>query len=199
MRGYFLSLDQRLDALVRATRSVSVRKETEAVNGFACHVIDAATDHGRVCLWIDPAHGYQAARVTLTVTAGNRRGPQLVPPGSSERRSWEVTRFAQKNDAWVPMEMKTSGQMELGRGDFSRGAATSRCTEIVLNPDHDGLHSFDWKYDPELKDGTLIHEIGEGGIEQARYVWQGGKMVPDTSWHPRGRGAPVKKSSPRKP
>ncbi len=199
MRGYLFATDRRLDALVRTARSSLVRKDTETVNRSACYVIDAVTDQGKVCLWIDPAHGYQAAKVTLRVTAGNNRHGQRVPPGMSHQRSLEVTRFEQKGNVWVPMEMKSSDQLELGRGEYSRSAGTYKCTEVILNPDHDALHSFDWTYDPELKEGTLIHEVGEGGIERARYVWRGGQMVPDTSWHPRGRGAPASKSPPRQP
>jgi hypothetical protein len=187
MRGYLSAIDRRLDALVRTARILSVRTETETINGSACYVIDAVTDQGKVCLWIDPAHGYLAAKVTLSVIAGNSRLGQRVPAGTSDQRSLEVTRFEQKGVVWVPMAMKSFDQLELGRGEFSHSSTTYKCTEVIFNPDHDALHSFDWTHDPELKDGTLIHQIGPGGFEQARFVWQGGKPVPDTSWHRRGR------------
>ncbi len=197
-RGYFPETDRRLDVLARSARSLSVRKQTEAVNGSDCYVIDAATDQGRLCLWIDPAHGYQAARVTLNVSPGNVRLGQVVPGGMSIRRAFAVTRFDQKGGVWVPMEIKLVEQMQLSAREFSHSSATMKCTEAVLNPEHDALHSFDWMHDPELKDGTVIHEIGPGGIEKARFVWRGGKPVPDTTWHPRGRGASATKSPLRK-
>jgi hypothetical protein len=198
MRGYLPETDRRLDALARAARSVSVRKQTEAINGSDCYVIDAATDQGQLCLWIDPAHGYQAARVTLSVAAGNVRLGQVVPGGMSVRRSLAVTRFEQKGGVWVPMEIKLAEQMQLSAREFSHSYVTLKCTEIMLNPDHDALHSFDWTRDPELKDGTVIHEIGPSGVEKARFVWRGGEPVPDTTWHPRGRGASTTKSPLRK-
>ena len=200
MRGYLPPAEQRLDALVRAARSLSVRPRAESVNGAACYVLDAVTDYGRVCLWLDPAHGHQAARATQNISPGNMNiGGQRIPAGSTEQRSFEVTRFEQKGDVWVPVEIKVSSDMNFATThEFSHATATFKCTEVILNPDHDALHSFDWTHDPELKDGTVIHEIGPGGIEQARLVWRGGKPVPDTTWHPRGRGAAASTSQPRK-
>lgn len=191
MRGYLVPLDRRLDALVRTDSSWTLRKKTETVNGAACYAIDASTDQGKVSLWIDPAHGYHAAKVSLSMGPGNRRAGQRLPAGTSDRCTAEVSRFEQKDGVWLPMEWKILRLLDFRASrEFTRTSTSFKCTEIRLDPDHDSLHSFDWKYDPELKDGIQIHEIaqvGDEGLEQARYIWQNGRPVPDPTWRRRGR------------
>jgi hypothetical protein len=182
MRGYLPPAEQRVDAIARAARSLSVRSGTETMNGSACYVIDAVTEKGKVCLWIDPAHGYMAAKATQNIGPGNVRvAGQRVPAGTTEQRTFEVTRFEQKGDVWVPMEMKATSDMNFANTrEFSHATATYKCTEVILNPDHDALHSFDWKFDPELKEGAKFHY----SQQMDNYIWQGGKLVPEPI-HPR--------------
>ena len=162
MRGYLHAYRQRLDVMVRRGRAISVRPRAENVNGSACYAIDAITDHGSICLWIDPAHGYQAARI-------------------------EVSRFEQKGEVWVPMEMKLFRIADMtATREFQHSSLTYKCTEIELNPDHNSLHSFDWKRDPELKEGTHLQETRARGAMLGDYLWQGGKLVRDPS-SPRAR------------
>jgi hypothetical protein len=72
--------------------------------GAACYVLDAVTDYGRVCLWLDPAHGYQAARETQNIAPGNMNlGGQRIR--HTEQRSFEVTQFEQKGGVRVPVEI----------------------------------------------------------------------------------------------
>ena len=192
MRGYLPPTEQRMDAIVRAARSLSVRPRTESVNGSACYVIDAATDQGKVCLWIDPAHGYMAAKATRNIVPSNVRLRQRVPAGSTEQGSWEVVRFEQKGDVWVPVEMKVANHMNFAQThEFSHVTATYKCTEVILNPDHDALHSFDWRFDPELKEGAKFHFSDR----LDNYIWQGGKLVPDPV-HPRSGVRPRGITSP---
>jgi hypothetical protein len=182
MRGFLPPTQYRLDAIVRAARSLSVRPRAESVNGQACYVLDAFTDYGKICLWLDPAHGYQAAKATQNIASGNMgAGGQRIPAGSTEQRFMEVTRFEQKSDVWVPYEIKISNDMNFATTrEFSHATATYKCTEVILNPDHDALHSFDWRYDPELKEGAKFHFAGQ----LDNYIWQGGKLVTDPV-HPR--------------
>ena len=182
MRGYLPPAELRLDAIVRTARSLSVRPGTETVNGSACYVVDAVTDRGRVCLWLDPAHGYQAAKATHNIAPGNiGSGGQRIPAGSTKQLSMEVIRFEKKGDVWMPMEIKVTNDMNFATTrEFSHATATFKCTEVILNPDHDALHSFDWKFDPELKDGAKFHYSGQ----LDNYIWQDGKLVPDPV-HPR--------------
>jgi hypothetical protein len=177
VRGYLPPAELRLDDIVRTARSLSVRPETVMVNGFACYVIDATTDRGRVCLCIDPAHGYLAARAAQTIVPGNLGlSGCRIPKGSTDQRSWEITRFEQKGKVWVPMEVKVSRDMNFGATrEFSHDTATYKCTEFVLNPDHGALRSFDWKYDPELKEGAKFHY----SMQLDNFIWQDGKLVPD--------------------
>ena len=187
IRGYLPPAEQRLDAIARAARSLSVRQEIEEVNGSACYVIDAVTEKGKVCLWIDPAHGYMAARATQSIGAGNVRvAGQRVRAGNTERRTFEVTRFEQKGDVWIPMEIKVTSDMNFATTrEFSHATATYKCTEVILNPDHATLHSFDWKFDPELKEGAKFHFSGQSG----KYIWKNGTLAPEPI-HPRSGTRP---------
>ncbi len=60
----FLGSEKRLDAVLRAASRISLRPTTEPINGFACHVIDAHTKYGQYTVWLDPTHGYNAAKMT---------------------------------------------------------------------------------------------------------------------------------------
>ena len=66
----YLGCDKRLDVVLREAKQISMRSTAEMVNGIACHVIDADTQYGRYTVWLDPAHGYNAAKIK---TDGYRR------------------------------------------------------------------------------------------------------------------------------
>jgi len=192
-RGYLSVYRQRIDVMVRRARSISVRPKTEIVNGSSCYVIDATTDYGKFCLWIDPAHGYLASRITLSAGPGDLSGQDMVnlnaqnmtgrlklPPGATDRRVIELLKFEQKGDVWVPMEIKSLSIADMtATREFEHNSRTYKLTEVQLNPDHNALRSFDWKRDPELKDGTAVWKTGERGVVLGDYLWKSGNLVRD--------------------
>lgn len=179
----FLGSEERLDAVLRGANRVSVRPTTEKVRGFACHVINADTKYGQYSVWLDPAHGYNAAKVTRKAAGGHKENQRLMPKGDRSTGSVVITRFEQVGDVWVPVEAEdeiayTSGKFFRSQRDhFKR-------TKITLNPDHDKLGSFDNPLehpanDPELKNGTRVRITLPNSVK-VKGSWQDGKVVDES-------------------
>jgi hypothetical protein len=179
----YLGCDKRLDTVLSAAKQISMRPTTGIVNGVACHVIDAHTEYGQYTVWLDPAHGYNAAKVTRKATGGHKESDRLMPTGDHARGSVVITRFDQVGGVWVPVEADhetayTSGEL------FRRTRSHYKRANIVLNPDHDKLGSFDNPLehpanDPELKNGTRVRITGPNSI-RVKASWQDGKVVDES-------------------
>lgn len=179
----FLGSDERLDALLRMVKRVSVRPKTEMVNGVACHVIVALTEYGRYKVYLDPTHGFHAAKITREAIGGQKEKDDVMPKGDRFTASMVVTRFEQVDGVWVPVEAEdeiiyTSGKFFRSQRDYFKR------TIITLNPDHDKLGSFDnpLEYpsnDPELRNGERVNIIGPGSMN-IKGTWQDGKVVDES-------------------
>jgi hypothetical protein len=177
----FLGGDERLDAVLRGARRISVRSRTESVRGAACYVIDADTKHGQYGVWLDPSHGYNAAKVTRRAVAGQLEGEYVIPAGALAGGSVEIGRFEQIDGVWVPME--ADHQMEYAdRQMFRNDRDHYKRTKVTLNPDHEKLGSFDDPLlknpanDPELKlNGTAVESTT--GRVHVRGTLRDGKVV----------------------
>ena len=179
----YLGCDKRLDAVLGAAKQISMRPTTETINGIACHVIDAHTQYGQYKVWLDPAHGYNAAKVTRKATGGHKENDHLMPKGDHASGSVVITRFDQVGGVWVPVEADhetayTSGEL------FRRTRSHYKRANIVLNPDHDKLGSFDNPLehpanDPELKNGTRVRITGPNSV-RVKASWQDGKVVDES-------------------
>jgi hypothetical protein len=179
----YLGSDERLDVVLRAAKQISIRPATEMINGVACHVIDAHTKYGQYTVWIDPDHGCHAARVTRNAEGGYREHEWLMPKGDHVTGLVVVTRFDQVANVWVPVEgdverVYTSGMV------FSKDRSHYRRADVVLNPDHDTLGSFDNPLehpvnDPELKDGTRVR-ITIPGFLKMKGSWQDGQVIDES-------------------
>jgi hypothetical protein len=175
----FLGTDERLDTVLRRARKVSVREAMEKVNDSSCHVLDVQTDYGNYTLWLDPQHGYQAARVTREARGGHKDYVSVLPQGARMRSRVEIVRFKQVDGTWVAMEVDQDTVYTADDPNyFNKERVQFKRTGIVLNPNHKRLGSFDNPLekpaqDPELKNGTIVR-IGHSRIEG---VWQDGKVV----------------------
>jgi hypothetical protein len=139
-------------------KNVSVRPQTEAINGTMCRVIDASNEKQRFTLWLDPSHGYQVAQAkyedrNLSATFGD-------------------VRFEKHGDVWVPMQ----GTSHMIWSKFGKivSDATLRIkrTSIDLKPDFEAVGAFV----PGLPDGIRVRIHENPGL---RYVWQNGRIVPE--------------------
>ena len=181
LMGYNLESDERMDSILRRAKSISVRQKTERISGSDCYVIDAKTDSGRIFLWIDPAHGYHLAKAEARLAPGDL-GPGRHRLSKGDRRTTrlENVRFKKVDDIWVPTEADAYMDRHFGGRNHTTQKWHYKRTEVVVNPDHEALGSFDNpienpENDPELKNGADVYIHGD----QTRYIWQDGKLIPD--------------------
>jgi hypothetical protein len=189
LQGYVVQSNERVDSILSRAKSIAVRPKTERVGGSDCYVIDAETDCGKVSLWMDPGHGYHLAKAEARGTQGNLYFGKPLTEGQVISNRIEILRFEEVDGIWVPMEVSLSMENHYGPGSYSRKKAHYTRTEVVVNPDHDALGSFDNplenpKNDPELKNGTSV------GKDASRYLWQDGKLIPDESRKPSAQRQP---------
>ena len=180
----YLGANERIDAVLRAAQQISMRPRTESVNGVACHVIDAHTKYGQYTVWLDPTHGYNAAKVTRKARAGNHKiNEQLMLKGDHAEAYVVITRFDQVGGTWVPVEadqqtVYTSGSL------FSNDYSHYQRANIVLNPDHDTLGSFDKPHehpanDPELRNNARVN-ITDCESIGVKASWTDGKVLDES-------------------
>jgi hypothetical protein len=176
--------DKRLDAVLAAAKKISVRPATEKINGVPCHVIDAETEYGRYTVWLDPAHGYNTARVTRKAMAGHKEHEWPMHPGDRASGSLLVTRFDQVQGVWVPVEAEYEASFVRGK-QFRRNRSHYKRANIVLNPDHDKLGSFDNPLlenpanDPEFKDGATVRILLPNSV-WVKAIWKDGKVIDES-------------------
>ena len=179
----FLGSDERLDAVLRGAKRASVRPTTETVNGIACHVIDAYTEYGRYTVWLDPTHGFHAAKITREAVGGQKEQDDVIPRGDRSTGSVIITRFKQVEGVWVPVEAED--EISYTSGAFFRSQRDQFKRNIItLNPDHDKLGSFDNPLehptnDPELRNGTRVRITGPGSMK-VKGSWQNGKIIDES-------------------
>jgi hypothetical protein len=180
----YVGCDKRLDAVLANAKKISVRSATEKINGIPCHVIHADTQYGRYIVWLDPAHGYNTARIMRRATGGHKEHEWLMPQGDRASGSLLVTRFDQVQGVWVPVEAENEASYISGK-QFRRNRSHYKRSNIVLNPDHDKLGSFDNPLlenpanDPELKGETRVNLILPDSTSM-KATWQDGQVVDES-------------------
>jgi len=175
----YVDADERMDTVLRKADRVTLRSKTEKVGDTDCFVVDADTKYGRCLIWIDPEHGYHAARIRHRAEEGQYLHRDIVPEGSFATGYYEVLRFEQIDNTWVPFEVKAGFHRTVGGPEYYMDEeAVYKRTKILVNPDHGELGSFsDPVYenpanDPELENGTLVKD------NDKEYIWEDGKLVP---------------------
>ena|GEM_PF-1311503 len=180
LMGYSIQSDERLDAILRRARSISVRERTEKIGGSECYVMDANTDTGRISAWIDPAHGWHLAKVQAAAKEGDLYWGRALQPGWVVANRIDGVRFEKIDGVWAPAEADMGMVNQYGPGSFTRQKTDYKRTQILVNPDHDAVGSFDNplenpKNDPQLKNGARVY-LHDG---QKRYIFSNGKLTPD--------------------
>jgi hypothetical protein len=174
--------DERLDAMLRKARSLTVSEKMEDVLSSDCYVLKGDTGNGTITLWIDPDYGYNAAKAETHI-----RSPNSTPNNSvTTTTKLENVLFKKIDSVWVPVEADTLKQVDYnirGKKGYTRERNHHKRTEFVLNPDHDALGSFSdpFKSDPHLLDETTVHRHGD----PRPYIWRDGKVVLDERLHKR--------------
>jgi len=177
---------ERLDEVLRQGDYISVRDKTETIRGSECFVIDAHTRYGQFSLWLDPDHGYHAAKIRKRAKGGESfaRPGRIIPTGSVYTSYLDVLEFKQVNDIWVPVDANAGYHRTIGSPEYYMAEDKRyKRTKIILNPDHDKLGSFadpifeDPNNDPELVNGTLFKIETDG--PPIYYTWQDGRIIDD--------------------
>ena len=176
--GYFGVSEEPAGIVLREARSISVRDETEKINGVDCFVIDADTKCGKYKVWIDPEHGYNIAKAQVELREGKNylfHGRPFDTAGAKLSFSMENVRFEKIDDVWIPVEADTRFHrlFHSGKSYFSESKAHLKITDIILNPDHDALGSF---LPDDIKNGARVRIVGVEGIA---YRWQDGELIPN--------------------
>jgi hypothetical protein len=177
----FFPFHERIDSYLRRSGKATVRRQTEAVNGSACYVIDARTPEGQLVVWLDPAHGYNIARITVTQRAGDRADDQVLPRGHEVARVFTNTSFQQIDGTWIPTTYATHTRIYRPGFMVMEGGTRSEVSEFLIDPNHTALKSFDVNDFPE---GTRTSYMDNGRLLPTWYIWKNGGPVPDTSKTP---------------
>ncbi|MHC4559271.1 MAG: hypothetical protein ACYS80_18425 [Planctomycetota bacterium] len=175
----------RLDQLLRQGDYISVRDRTETVHGSECYVIDGHTKYGRFIIWLDPNHGYHAARIRKSAKEGESfyKPDRIIPKGSIYTSYLDVLEFKKVDNIWVPVDANAGFHRTIGSPEYYMATDKRyKRTKIILNPDHDKLGSFadpileDPNNDPELVNGTIVSYINHQRVE---YTWRDGRIIDD--------------------
>jgi len=166
--------DERLDAMLRKAKSLTVSEKMEDVLGSDCYVLKGDTGSGTIMLWIDPEHGCNAAKVETRI-----RSPNSTPNSSATTTTrLENVLFKKIDGVWVPMEADTLKQVDFniyGKKGYTHEQSHLKRTQFLLNPDHNAVGSFadPFKSDPHLLDETTVFKPGD----TRSYIWRGGKVA----------------------
>ena len=166
--------DERLDAMLRKAQSLTVSEKMEDVLASDCYVLKGDTGSGTITLWIDPEHGYNAAKVETRIRSPNSTANNSV----TTTTKLENVLFKKIDGVWVPMEADTLKQVDYniyGKKGYTREQSHHKRTQFLLNPDHNALGSFadPFKSDPHLLDETAVIKPPD----TRAYIWRGGKVV----------------------
>jgi hypothetical protein len=177
---------ERLDEVLQQGDYISVRDETETIRGSECFVIDAHTRYGQFSLWLDPDHGFHAAKIRKSAKGGESfaKPDRIIPRGSIYTSYLDVLEFKKVDDIWVPVDANAGYHRTIGDPAYYVAEDVRyKRTQITLNPDHDKLGSFanpifeEPSNDPELVNGTMF-EI-ETERQHVEYTWQDGELFDD--------------------
>jgi len=174
--GFLQGDVERIDKILRKADNISLRDTPEQVGASECFVVDAVAKSGRYALWIDPEHGYNIAQAKVL------KGPSQIKIGAwgipeTIEYSLENMRFQMVGGMWVPVEADQKYNERYASGDFMETSTHRRRTEVVLDPNHEALHSFL----PDIPAGWQVKLNGFRRIDSSgRFYWKDGKVTDET-------------------
>ena len=167
-----LAAYERIDAVFRQARTISVRDEREIVNGVECYVIDANTPNGNIRAWIDPQHGYSIARIDQRRSRAEGHLDYGEPMQMKEVTfTLQCTRLGIVDGVWLPMEFEWTAHSVRANGESATDKRQVRIDEAILNPDHDALGTL---VPSDIRNGA---DVWVPPVLQIRYTWKDGKLV----------------------
>jgi hypothetical protein len=152
----------RLVSTLRKSDKISVRDDMQRIGTSKCYVIDAVANLNRYTIWIDPEHGYNIAQFEK-IWEKKQTGTTVV----RIRRNISIKKIRFKNSAgiWVPVEAEVSDvTRNFAKGMLRTSKRRYKRTDIILNPNHEGLGSFI----PDFPAGCRVQVEGIKGIDESK-------------------------------
>jgi len=158
-------------SLLSESADLALRDEQEVVNGQDCYVLEGTSEYGRVTLWVAAEKGYSAMKWSIEKVKGDLFDDEPIP-ADSWVALFEVVRLEDMNGVFVPVEgvFTLADSYPDGSEYVIRDEYTVSDIDLAPNWEAAGAFSVD------LPDGTWVQVEEAPGI---RYVWKGGKVVPD--------------------
>jgi len=178
-----------LPELLRGADSVSVRPETEQVDGMATFVVEADTPDGKCTLWLDAEHGYVPRRLSVRRTGEHhwygsplRSAVLDVPEGATpvEPRSaivadelvMDSVKVESVDGQWVIRSARVNTVRTYENGQSTRSASRIERSAIDLSPDFEALRAFA----VDVPNGTPVHLMLGQADSGIRLEWRDGQI-----------------------
>jgi hypothetical protein len=166
----FLGENDRIDAVLRKSLTLSLHDKTVTINGSECPVLEGMGESYSYVICLDPRPGYNIVKVEC-------RSRQ-----SDSSFTVENVRCEKIKEVWVPMEATVNKVENLKNGDYIKTVEHIRVTEMILNPDHDALDSF---VPDDIHNRAFVIVAGDkeseirgpGRNPRGKYMWQDGQVV----------------------
>lgn len=173
LRGYcYCDNQQRVDAILRKAEKLTVAKNPTQINGATCWLLETQCKDGRYQIWFDADHDWQIARAYMQKKPGDLWNGGAMPPDSLIYYVLEDIRFQPVDGVWVPMEAQERIVHQYTKKDKFESRQRYRRTQVILNPNHDALVSFE---PTEVNDGSKIpfhlNTSGFHHISDPEFFW----------------------------
>lgn len=165
---------ERVDAIVRKAKEVSVRDRLGKAGESSCYIIDAVTEHGKYVLWFDPERGCNIVKAQFLQREGDLNwNYEPLSKGSYSHQSMRNVRLEKIDGLWIPVEADYEYKWTGANAHHYKGHI--KRTEVKLNPE----------FGP---DAFAVNDIADG----ARVELSGTYVIPDPwSWYYWNKGRVV--------
>lgn len=167
--GYFYPFSERIDSVLRHADSVSIRPDTARIGDGLCYVIDAAKGAAKYTVWLDPQHGWNIAGIEIDERYARTEGLK-----HSESVLKNV-RFKQFGHVWMPVAADLENKFVYHGGHYSSDTYHIEIKEMILNPDHDKLKSFE---PVDIRNDSDVLFLN--GVHRRGCKWLDGRVLDET-------------------
>jgi hypothetical protein len=166
---------ERVDAIVRKAKEVSVRNNMGKAGGSRCYIIDAVTEHGKYVLWLDPERGYNIVKAQFLQREGDLNwNYEPLRKGASKHWSVRNVHLEEIDGLWIPVEADYEYKWTGANAHHYKGHI--KRTEVKLNPEF-GPDAFTVN---DIADWASVTLSGSYAIEDPwswYYWWNKGQVV----------------------
>jgi hypothetical protein len=163
---------ERVDAIVRKAKEVSVRDNMGKAGESSCYIIDAVTEHGKYVLWLNPERGYNIIKAQFLQGEGDLSwNYEPLNKGKSYHRSLRNVRLEEIDGLWIPVEADYEYKWTGANAHHYKGHV--KRTEVKLSPEF-GPDAFKAN---DIADWAPIELSGSYDIDNSSCYWHRGRVV----------------------